>query len=106
MTSGERLPGLKFLRTLWVASLAGGPFRYTAKELRDAHFDLKISREVFDEVDAELGRSLDHFGVPSREKEEVLAAFGGRKEEVTAGSKQRPMAGRPTAESTACLRGR
>ena len=23
-----RLPGLKFLRTLWVASLAGGPFEY------------------------------------------------------------------------------
>jgi hemoglobin len=38
-----RLPGLKFLRTLWVAALAGGPFQYTARELRDAHFDLKIA---------------------------------------------------------------
>jgi hemoglobin len=62
-----RLPGLKFLRTLWVASLAGGPFHYTARELRDAHFDLKIALEVFDEVAAELGRTLEHFSVPERE---------------------------------------
>jgi hemoglobin len=80
-----RLPGLKFLRTLWVASLAGGPFQYTARELRDAHFDLKISPEVFDEVSGELGRTLDHFSVPGGEKE-VLAAFNGWKDEVTAGS--------------------
>jgi hemoglobin len=81
-----RLPGLKFLRTLWVASVAGGPFAYTARELRDAHFDLKIPPDVFDEVHAELGRTLDHFGVPDREKEEVLGAFSGWKGEVTAGS--------------------
>ena len=80
------LPGLKFLRTLWVASVAGGPFQYTARELRDAHFDLKIEPKVFDEVSAELGRTLDHFGVPEREKGEAVAAFNGWKGEVTAGS--------------------
>jgi hemoglobin len=26
----DRLPGLKFMRTLWVCSVAGGPFPYTA----------------------------------------------------------------------------
>lgn len=83
----ERLPGLKFLRTLWVASVAGGPFQYTGEELRDAHADLRISPEVFDEVAAELGKSLDHFKVPAREKGEVLAAFGAQKGDVTAGSK-------------------
>jgi hypothetical protein len=65
------LQGLKFLRTLWLASVAGGPYQYTARELRDAHFDLKIPPDVFDETDAELGRSLDHFNVPEREKGEV-----------------------------------
>src|SRR5262245_55225192 len=25
----ERLPGLKFMRTLWVCAVAGGPFQYT-----------------------------------------------------------------------------
>ena len=83
-----RLPGLKFLRTLWVAALAGGPYQYTARELRDAHFDLKIPPGGFDEVEAELGRTLDHFGVPDREKGELLAAFHGWRDEVTAGSQE------------------
>jgi hemoglobin len=85
-TYATRLPGLKWLRTLWLASLAGGPFQYTGRELRDAHFDLKISPAVFDEVAAELSATLDHFKVPEREKGEVLGAFAGEKGEVTAGS--------------------
>ena len=81
-----RLPGLKWLRTLWLASLAGGPFEYTGRELRDAHFDLKISPAVFDEVAGELSRTLDDFKVHEREKGEVLATFAGWKGEVTAGA--------------------
>jgi hemoglobin len=81
-----RLPGLKFLRTLWVCSVAGGPFQYTGKPLGDAHFHLHIPPEVFDEVAAELGLALDHFKVPKREKDEVLAAFNAQKPDVIAGS--------------------
>lgn len=87
-----RLPGLKFMRTLWVCSVAGGPLHYTATKpgktevgLEEAHRDLKISPEEFDAVAAELARSLDHFGVPAREKGEVLAAFAAHKMEVTTG---------------------
>jgi hypothetical protein len=57
-----------------------------ARELRDAHFDLKITPEVFDAVHEELGKTLDHFNVPAAEKEEVLGAFDAWKGEVTAGS--------------------
>jgi hemoglobin len=87
-----RLPGLKFMRTLWVCSVAGGPFQYTATEprstalgLEEAHRDLKISPEEFDEVAAELGRTLDFVKVPTREKEEVLTAFAAHKSEVNEG---------------------
>ena len=87
-----RLPGLKFMRTLWVCNVAGGPFQYTATEpgstplgLEEAHRELKISPEEFDEVAAELGRTLDFVKVPQREKEEVLAAFAAHKGEVTEG---------------------
>jgi hemoglobin len=86
VTYQTRMPGLKWGRTLWLAMQAGGPFLYTGKGMRDAHFDLKISPEVFDEVAAELANALDHFSVPEREKQEVLAAFGAEKGEVTAGS--------------------
>jgi hemoglobin len=88
----ERLPGLKFMRTLWVAEVSGGPFKFTATNpgrtslgLEEAHRDLKISPAEFDEVAAELGRSLDFAKVPKREKAEVLAAFAAHKNEVTAG---------------------
>jgi len=81
----ERLPGLKFNRTLWVCAVSGGPYEYTAKKLDDAHFHLHISPEVFDEVSAELNDALDYFKVPQREKEEALAAFNAHKPDVTAG---------------------
>ena len=87
-----RLPGLKFMRTLWVCSVAGGPFPYTPTKagktklgLEEAHRDLRISPDEFDEVAAELGRTLDFVKVPQREKGEVLAAFAAHKNEVTQG---------------------
>ncbi len=87
-----RLPGLKFMRTLWVCNVAGGPFQFTATRpgstplgLEEAHRELRISPEEFDEVAAELGRTLDFFKVPEREKGEVLAAFSAHKGEVNEG---------------------
>ncbi len=87
-----RLPGLKFMRTLWVCDVAGGPQDYaatrpgrTALGLEEAHRELKISPDEFDEVAAELARTLDHFEVPAQEKEEVLGAFAAHKGEVTEG---------------------
>jgi hemoglobin len=87
-----RLPGLKFMRTLWVCNISGGPFQYTPTVpgstvlgLEEAHRRLRISPEEFDEVAAELGRTLDVVGVPAQEKGEVLAAFAAHKGEVTEG---------------------
>ena len=89
-----RLPGLKFMRILWVCEVAGGPFKYSPTKrgkshlgLENAHRELRISPAEFDEVAAELGRSLDFAKVPAREKGEVLAAFAAHKNEVTAGYK-------------------
>jgi hemoglobin len=87
-----RLPGLKFMRTLWVCDVSGGPIKYAGTEpgstilgLEEAHRDLRISPEEFDEVAAELARTLDVVGVPEKEKGEVLAAFAAHKGEVTEG---------------------
>lgn len=87
-----RLPGLKFMRTLWVCNVAGGPFQFSATRpgstvlgLEEAHRNLRISPAEFDEVAAELARTLDSFNIPEREKGEVLGAFAAHKEEVTEG---------------------
>jgi hemoglobin len=88
-----RLPGLKFMRTLWVCNVSGGPFEYegtkpgsTSLGLEEAHREFRITPAEFDEVAAELARTLDALDVPQKEKEEVLAAFAAHKGEVTEGS--------------------
>jgi hemoglobin len=88
-----RLPGLKFMRTLWVCDVAGGPYTFRATEpgatalgLEEAHRELHITPDEFDAVAAELSRSLDFFKVPELEKGEVLTAFAAHKGEVTEGS--------------------
>jgi hemoglobin len=67
------------------------PYQFTATKpgttplgLEAAH-RIRISPAEFDEVAAELGRTLDFVKVPKREKAEVLAAFAAHKDEVTAG---------------------
>jgi hemoglobin len=90
----DRLAGLKFMRTLWLCEAAGGPFTFEATKpgrthlgLEEAHRELHIAPEEFDEVAAELKRSLDAFNVPPAEQGEVLAAFAAHKGEVTEGSR-------------------
>ena len=90
----ERLPGLKWMRTLWVCDISGGPYTYVGTKpgstqlgLEEGHRELRITSEEFDEVAAELARTLDHFNVPEREKGEVLGAFAAHKGEVIEGSR-------------------
>src|SRR5262249_581094 len=78
----ERLPGLKFMRTLWVCDIAGGPQHYAVTKpgdtplgLEEAHRALKISPAIFDEAAAELARSLDHFNVPDPPQHAALSPF-------------------------------
>jgi hemoglobin len=89
-----RLPGLKFMRTLWVCAVAGGPFEYSPTVaghdtlgLEEAHRRLRITPDEFDEVAAILARTLENFNVPEREKSEVLGAFAAHKDEVTEGAR-------------------
>jgi hemoglobin len=96
----DRLAGLKFMRTLWLCTVAGGPFSYSPTRpghdnlgLEEAHRDLHIAPEEFDAVAGILARTLDEFQVPAAEKDEVLAAFAAHKGEVTEGSRQPVAAG-------------
>jgi hemoglobin len=84
--AAARLPGLKFLRTLWLCAIAGGPFEYSGKPLDDAHAKFHLTGADFDEVAAVLGEALDRFDVPAAERDEVLDAFALHKPEVTAGA--------------------
>lgn len=80
------------MRTLWVCNVSGGPFEYAPVRpghnqlaLEEAHCALRISPAEFNEVAAELARTLDQFKAPAQEKSEVLAAFAAHKGEMTEG---------------------
>ena len=99
----SRLPGLKFLRTLWLCEVAGGPQHYigtrdgaTALGLENAHCPLRISGAEFNEVAAVLQRTLEHYGIAPADRNSVLAAFAVHKLEVTKGSKGMVCPFRPT----------
>ena len=84
--AAARLPGLKFMRSLWVASLAGGPFEYTGLPLDVAHQDFHLTDEEFAEVGAEIVRALDYYQVPERETQELVAAYMTAMPEVVSAS--------------------
>jgi hemoglobin len=75
-------------RCRWTAAICSHETGQYSSRLEEAHRELKISPAEFDEVAAELGRTLDFFQVPEPEKEEVLAAFAAHKGEVTEGYSQ------------------
>ena len=77
-----QLPGLKFMRTLWICAATGGPFTYTGKDMAEAHKDLHITSEEFDEVGAEIAGALEHFKVPDALTQQVIAAIVAHKDEV------------------------
>jgi hemoglobin len=73
--AATRLPGLKYLRTLWIAALTGGPFVYTGLPLHDAHTRFHLTSDEFDEVGAEIVRALDYYKVPEQEKKQLVDAY-------------------------------
>lgn len=105
--SSARLPGLKFMRTLWVCEATGGPFKFSPTKpggcpmsLEAAHKDFLISPEEFDVVANILERSLKQFNVQEKETNEVLSAFKAHKVDVTKGYFDNQ--GKPVDEKLIC----
>jgi hemoglobin len=82
----DRLPGLKVMRTIWIAALTGGPFVYTGVPLHDAHTRFHLTSDDFDEVGAEIVRALDYYGVPDQEKQQLVDAYMLSKPDVVTSS--------------------
>ena len=87
-----RLAGLKFMRTLWLAEVSGGPYQYVATRegqcplsLENAHGQLRISPAEFDAVAKELANTLKHFKIPKSDADAVLEAFANHKGDVNYG---------------------
>ena len=66
----------------FMVEAAGGPAYYTGRDMRTSHAGMGIDAADWDAFMRHAAATLDHFGLPAQEKEEVLAFFAGLKGEV------------------------
>ena len=66
----------------FMVEAAGGPAYYTGRTMKTSHDGMHIDAGDWDVFMRHSAATLDHFGVPARERDEVLAFFAGLKSDV------------------------
>jgi len=66
-------PGFKYLVTEMVCWAAGGPQKYTGRSMSESHKHLKITGGEWDPFMDDFKQTLDKFGVPAQEQNELKA---------------------------------
>lgn len=69
----------------FMVDAAGGPAYYVGRDMRTSHAGMRISASDWDVFMRHSAATLDHFGVPAREKDEVLAFFTSLRDEIVEG---------------------
>ena len=80
--AGTDVPRLKRLLVEQICAGTGGPCTYTGRDMQSAHRGMKIDDAEFNALVEDLVKTLDKFNVPSREKNELLAALGPMKPSI------------------------
>jgi hemoglobin len=76
------IPSLKMHLTHLICEGAGGPCKYTGRDMKSAHAGLGITSAEFGFVVDDLVIALNKFNVPEKEKGEVLALLGPMNKEI------------------------
>ena len=63
----------KYLVTEMLCWAAGGPQKYTGKDMESSHRHLRITPGEWDAFVDDLAQTLDKFAVPAAERAEVVA---------------------------------
>ena len=66
----------------FMVEAAGGPAFYTGRDMKTSHAGMQISESDWQVLMRHAAATLDHFEVPAREEEEVLAFFTTLKGEI------------------------
>ena len=71
----HRVPpaGFKYLVTEMVCWAAGGPQKYTGRSMYESHKEMKITAPEWEAFMDDLQQTLDKFGVPAQEQDELKA---------------------------------
>ena len=69
----------------FLCSATGGPMVYTGRDMKTSHVGMHIDESDWEAFMHHAAATLDHFGVPTLEKDEVLAFFASLKTEIVEG---------------------
>lgn len=81
-----RLPGLKFLRTMWISAMVGGPIKYTGQPLEQAHDRFNMTPTEFAEVGSEIVKALQAAGVAQADIDQAVCIYQTSMDEVVSSS--------------------
>jgi hemoglobin len=75
-------PYLKVQVAQLVCEVAGGPCKYTGKDMKSSHAHLNISEKEWDVMAGEFKKSLNKFKVPAAEQNELFEIVGKTKPDI------------------------
>ena len=83
-TAGDKARLAKFKTNLvnQICQASGGPCKYTGKDMKTAHKGMGITDADFTALVEDLVKALDKFKVGATEKNELLGALGGMKDQI------------------------
>jgi hemoglobin len=77
--------GFKYLVTEQVCWAAGGPQKYSGRSMRDSHEHLAITSGEWEAFLDDLRQTLDKFGVPERERQELFRIVESTRGDIVTG---------------------
>ena len=87
----DRVPkaGLKFHVATLVCQVTGGPCQYVGRSMKASHAHLNISEKEWDAMVADFKVTLNKFGVPAAEQQELVTIVAATKLDIVAGAAAR-----------------
>ena len=76
------IPRLKTHLVEQLCQVTGGPCKYTGRDMKAAHKNLKVTEGEFNALVEDLVASLDKFNVPAKEKTDLLGILGPLKGQI------------------------
>jgi len=76
------IPRLRKMLVDQICEGTGGPCSYSGRDMRAAHDGMGVTAGEFDALVEDLVATLDEFGVPMAERDELLALLGPMRTEI------------------------
>jgi hemoglobin len=80
--SNSDIPHLKLMLVEQICEAAGGPCKYSGKDMKTAHKGQNVTDDEFNALVEDLKGTLDEFKVPAPEQKDLLGALGPMKPDI------------------------